>query len=32
MTDFGRRNEKRRSLTLRLTERRDVVEVGAVTF
>ena len=32
VTDFGRPNEKRRALTLRLTERKDVVEVGEVTI
>ena len=30
ITDFGRASEKRRSLTLRLTESKDVVDVGEV--
>jgi Ca-activated chloride channel family protein len=32
ITDFGRPEEKRRSVTLRLTEARDVVDVGEVRF
>ena len=32
ITDFGRPNEKRRALTLRLKERKDVVDVGEVTI
>lgn len=32
ITDFGRPSEKRRALTLRLKERKDVVEVGEVTI
>lgn len=31
VTDFGRPNEQRRALTLRLTGARDVVDVGTVT-
>jgi uncharacterized protein YfaP (DUF2135 family) len=32
ITDFGRAGEKRQALTLRLTEAKDVVEIGAVRF
>jgi Ca-activated chloride channel family protein len=32
VTNFGRPNEKRRALTLRLEERKDVVDVGEVTI
>jgi Ca-activated chloride channel family protein len=32
ITNFGLPNEKRRALTLRLTERKDVVDVGEVTI
>jgi uncharacterized protein YfaP (DUF2135 family) len=31
-THFGRPNEKRQSLTLRLTDQREVVDVGSVRF
>lgn len=32
ITHFGRPNEQRRSLTLRLTERKEVVDVGTIRF
>jgi uncharacterized protein YfaP (DUF2135 family) len=32
ITDFGRANEKRRALTVRLAERRDVVDIGEVAI
>jgi Ca-activated chloride channel homolog len=32
ITDFGRASEKRQALTVRLTERKDVVDVGEVTI
>jgi uncharacterized protein YfaP (DUF2135 family) len=32
ITNFGRPNERRRSMTLRLTDPDDVVDVGAVRF
>ena len=32
ITDFGRTSEKRRALTVRLSERKDVVDVGEVAI
>ena len=32
ITNFGRPNEKRQSLTLRLTTNKEVVDIGAISF
>jgi hypothetical protein len=32
ITDFGRRGERRRTLTLRLSDEKDVVDIGSVVF
>ena len=31
-TNYGRKNEKREAITLRLTERKDTFDVGVVEF
>ena len=32
ITNFGRKNEKRKSITLRLTERKETFTVGVITL